>query len=96
MYSQVKAQIPRKGAALAKTSIKRCTFGEQGRSRISFGAGLSRELKILLSEEDKGKTDQRQCDFLNQTFKPRKEKQDIADFDRINSQGLLVAALGAR
>jgi ABC-type sugar transport system permease subunit len=26
-------------------------FGEQGRSRIPFGAGLSRELKILVTDE---------------------------------------------
>jgi len=36
-------------------------LGEQGRSRISFGTGLSPGLKILLSEEDKGKADHRQC-----------------------------------
>ncbi len=32
-------------------------LGEQGRSRISFGTGLSPGLKILLSGEDKGKAE---------------------------------------
>jgi hypothetical protein len=50
-----KAQIPRKGAALAKTSSKRCALGNRVGPGSLSGPADPRELKILLSKEDKVK-----------------------------------------
>jgi ABC-type sugar transport system permease subunit len=50
VYSQVKPRFFEKGRRWPNFNQTMC-FGEQGRSRIPFGAGLSRELKILVTDE---------------------------------------------
>ena len=84
VYSQVAPEIPGKGAAVGQDFNQTMCLGNRVGPGSLSGPAHFRGLKILLSEEDKGRAKSPSVRFLNLIFKIKKGEQYIADFDRTN------------